>query len=118
MEQLSWYHYMRLRNGNVGSTSLEDMDGGKLKDNILILAFLQHIPSTTRTTSNTFVLVHLPTIRGMVRISLGPGLFRLFCVPLLLSLDLLESEEFLSKSLVELNDGGRGHTDQLRLIRR
>jgi len=104
--------------GIIGVTSLADVYRVKLKDNILILAFLQHIPSTTSTTSNTLVFVHLPPISRMVRISLGPGLFRLLCVPLFLSLDLLESEEFLSNSLVELTDGGRGHTDQLRLIRR
>jgi len=118
MEQLSWYYYMRLRNEHVGSTSLEDMERGKLEDNILVLALLQHVPSTTRTTSDTLVLVHFPTFSRVIRVSLGPGLFRLLCVPLLLSLDLLESEEFLSKSLVELTDGGRGHTDQLRLTRR
>jgi hypothetical protein len=40
--------------------------------------------------------VHLATISRMIRISIGPGLLGLLCVSLLLSLDLFQSEEFLS----------------------
>lgn len=68
----------------------------ELEDNILVLALVQEITTPFGASSDTFILVPLTAGSFVCRVGLGPVLFGLFCISLLLSLNLLKSEELLT----------------------